>query len=138
MFTALDSADKFLNKQQIFGLRLIKRRLLATLRVKKSNNWVKEIRTVVKNINNTRSSKHDFKPEEIANPESDAKTRKAMIEKGKYHVEQLDEVRQRVINYEKSKRKYRIYPFDIIQINEHVHTVNPENIAKVRKHICKK
>ena len=104
---------------------MIKRRLLATLRSKKSNNWVKEIITVVKNINNTKSSKTGFKPQDIAEPESDYRVRKAMIEKGNYVEENLADVKRRVAKYEKSKSRDKIFVGDIVQINK-----KPEKFTK--------
>lgn len=109
---------------------MIKRRLLATLRSKKSNNWVEEVKKVVKNINNTISSKTGFKPEDIAEPESDDRVRKAMIKKGNYVEENLDDVKERISKYEKSKRKNRIYVGDIVQINGEVRKFTKKEIIK--------
>ena len=79
------------------------------MRAKKSNDWPKLIKIIVRNINNSPSSKHGFCPAEVASPIDDQKIRDAMIKRKKYDPVEYDEVKKRIDRYNKSRAQNIIH-----------------------------
>lgn len=103
------------------------------MRVKNTNNWPAELKNVVRSINNTKTSKHGFKPNDVAKPIDDVKVRDAMIKRNKYdNKTTLEDVLKNTSNYMKSNRKTRLYPGDIVQRNTHVHSIKKSTVKQVK------
>lgn len=102
-------------------IRIVKRKLLALLRTKGTNDWVTWIKKVADNINHTVSSKHGFKPAEVANIESDVRVRDAMIARKKWVREDLHEAIKNSERYKKSNQQNQLYLGDIVQLNKWPH-----------------
>lgn len=116
-----------------YSIWQIKKRLLNVMRAKDTYNWPEELKNVVRSLNNTKTSKHGFEPNDVAKQIDDAKVRDAMIEKKKYDNETtLEDVMKRSEKYMKSNRKNRLYPGDIVQRNVHVHSIKKSTVKKVK------
>lgn len=99
----------------------MKRKLFALMRAYETNDWLTYLPQIVKNINNTPTKKHGFKPAEVASKVYDQKVLDAMIKRDTFKRQDLHKVIEESVRFRKSKRQDLIHEGDIVQENKWYH-----------------